>query len=172
MEIIDTIKTRRSIRNFKDTPVEKEKLDQVLEAGIMAPSAKNYQSWEFIVVKDSDKIKNISISSTGRCRFEGVPVMIAVCSDMTRVAGSTEERRNRFSIQDCAAATQNILLAAHSLGLGTCWVGSYDETLVREELNIPGHLRLLTLIPVGYPAEQPLAPERKPLNEVVHEEEF
>ena len=172
MELSEAIKNRRSIRAFQDKKVEPEKLTALLDAAIMAPSAKNQQSWEFIAVKDRAKIEKISVSSSGRCRFDGVPVMIAVCADMNRVAGSTEERRDMFSIQDCAAATQNLMLTAHSLGLGTCWVGSYNADIVRQELNIPEHVRILTLIPLGYPAEQPEAPERKGLAEVVHEESF
>lgn len=172
MELSEAIKNRRSIRQFQDKEVEQEKLDQLLEAAILAPSAKNYQSWEFIIVKDPEKIKKLSVSSTGTCRFEGVPIIIVVCSDMNRVAGSTEERKDRFSIQDCAAATQNILLTAHSLGLGTCWVGSYAPDPVKKELNIPEHVRILTLIPLGYPAETPTAPERNALDAVVHEDSF
>jgi len=172
MELSEAIKNRRSIRQFQDKDVEPEKIKQILEAAIMAPSAKNYQSWEFIIVKNREKIQKMSVSSSGTCRFEGVPVIIVVCSDMNRVAGSTEERKDKFSIQDCAAATQNILLTAHSLGIGTCWVGSYDPDLVRKELNIPEHVRILALIPLGYPDETPTAPERKALEEVVHEDLF
>lgn len=173
MDALDAIKGRRSIRKFLNKDVEQAKLDKILEAATYAPSARNYQSWEFLVIKDKKQIEKIAkLSLPGMGWYSRAPALIIVCADMNRVAGRDEERKNIFSVQDCANATMNLMLAAHSLGLGTCYVGSFNFATLGKELGLPNHIRPLTIVPIGYPAETPQMPARKPLKEVVHFNKF
>ena len=149
MDALQAIRERRSIRSYHSKAVPEDKLTQILEAGRWAPSADNSQPWKFIVVKD-DEVKNQLARAATYGRFLAqTPVAIAVVID---------PRASNHPVEDGAAATQNMLLAAHALGLGTCWIGSYGsdyEVTAKEILGIPRDSRLLSLISLGYPAESP-----------------
>lgn len=175
MEIFDAINNRRSTRSFLDKPVEEEKLNKVLEAATKAPSAGNTQSWEFVVVKDQEPKKKVLLAKNalGQHFIAEAPVIIIVCANKDRSAASYGDRgKSLYCIQDCAAATMNLMLAAHSLGLSTCWVGAFNEAELSKALELPEHIRPLTIIPLGYSDEKPEMPPRKPLEEVVHEEKY
>jgi len=149
MDVLEAIKERRSIRKYEPKAVPEEKLTQILEAGRWAPSAGNSQPWQFIVVRD-EEVKNelARVAAYGRFLAEA-PVAIAVVID---------PRASNHPVEDGAAATQNMLLAAHALGLGTCWIGSYGsgyEDRAKEVLGIPRDKRVLSLISLGYAAESP-----------------
>ena len=149
MDVLEAIKERRSVRKYEPKTVPEEELTQILEAGRWAPSASNAQPWKFIVVRD-EKVKSelARVAVYGRFLAEA-PAAIAVVID---------PQASNHPVEDGAAATQNMLLAAHALGLGTCWIGSYDsayEERAKQVLGIPGDKRLLSLISVGYPAESP-----------------
>ena len=149
MDALQAIKERRSIRKYHPKAVPEDMLTQILEAGRWAPSADNSQPWRFIVVRD-DEVKNQLARAAAYGRFLAqAPVAIAVVID---------PRASNHPVEDGAAATQNMLLAAHALGLGTCWIGSYlsdYEERAKQILGIPGERRLLSLISLGYPAESP-----------------
>lgn len=166
MGIIEIIKSRRSIRKYKQTPVEDEKLNMVLEAARWAPSAGNRQPWEFIVVKDpSIRRKVADIAPYGGFIAEA-PVMIAVVVN--------PEKDPTHCIEDGAIATTHILLAAHALDLGTCWVGAFGsayEDDAKRALGVPPNLRVLSLVSLGYPAEERTS-TRKDLREIVHYETY
>jgi len=166
MGIIEIIKSRRSIRKYKQTPVEDEKLNTVLEAARWAPSAGNRQPWEFIVVKDpSIRRKVADIAPYGGFIAEA-PVMIAVVVN--------PEKDPTHYIEDGAIATTHILLAAHALDLGTCWVGAFGsayEDDAKRVLGVPPNLRVLSLVSLGYPAEERTS-TRKDLKEIVHYEKY
>jgi len=166
MGIIEMIKSRRSIRKYKPTPVEDEKLNMVLEAARWAPSAGNRQPWEFIVVKDpSIRRKIADIAPYGGFIAEA-PVMIAV------VVNPKEDLTHY--IEDGAVATTHILLAAYAMGLGTCWVGAFGTTYendAKRVLCVPQNLRILSLVSLGYPAEERTS-TRKRIMEIVHYEKF
>lgn len=149
MDVLQAIKERRSIRKYELKAVPEEKLTQILESGRWAPSASNRQPWRFIVVRD-EKVKNelARVAVYGSFMAQA-PVAIAVVID---------PQASNHPVEDGAAATQNMLLAAHALGLGTCWIGSYGsgyEERAKEVLGIPRDNRLLALISLGYPAESP-----------------
>jgi len=149
MDVLEAIKERRSIRNYEPKAVPEEKVTQVLEAGRWAPSASNSQPWKFIVVRDEEVRNELARVATYGRFLAQAPVAIAVVID---------PRASNHPVEDGAAATQNMLLAAHALGLGTCWIGSYDsgyEESAKEVLGIAGDKRLLALISLGYPAESP-----------------
>ncbi len=149
---MDTILTRRSIRKFTDKPVTEEQIESILRAAMASPSGYNLQPWDFIVIKDRKILDKINeIHPYAKMTLES-PIAIVVCCD------TSEEKRKDFWVQDCSAATQNILLAAHALGLGAVWCGVYPiEKLIKgfkELLKIPSDVYPLNIIPIGYPAEK------------------
>jgi len=173
MDILNLIKSRRSIRSFKPDPIPKEDLMKVLEAARWAPSAGNCQPWDFIVVTRDDLKRRLAIAALGQFWITEAPVIIVVCANIPRTAWRYGERgRSLYVIQDTAAATQNILLTAHALGYGTCWVGAFDEEEVKRALNIPRDVRPVAIIPLGKPNEKPIAPPRIPLEEIIHWETY
>lgn len=166
---MEAIKERRSIRRFKSDPVPKEVLGRVLDVARWAPSAGNIQARDLIVVKDDEKKKSIAHAALNQMFIAEAPIVIVVCANQERSAYRYGDRgRYLYSIQDAAAATQNLLLAVHAEGLGACWVGAFNEEKVREILEIPKGVRPVTIVPIGYPAEKPTAPSRVSLHDFVH----
>lgn len=158
--VLDNIATRASVRQFKSEPVEKDKITQILKAAMSAPSAMNKQPWRFIVVDDA-ALKNELAQSLPNARMgEKASVVIIVCADMDKtIAGDGKS----FWIQDVSAATQNLLLAAHSLGLGAVWTGLYPTARSQTAaaiLKLPENIVPFALVPVGYPAAD-VAPKDK-----------
>jgi len=173
MDILEAIKGRRSVRAFTDKPVPDEDIMTILDAARQAPSAGNLQPWEFIVVKDAEIKKGLAQAALDQASIEEVSVVIVVCADKSRSSSRYGSRGSTlYCIQDTAAAIQNLHLAAHALGLGTCWVGAFNETEARKLLNAPLNVRPVAIIPVGYPAEKPKPRPRRPLTEIVHRERF
>ena len=149
MDAIEAIMGRRSIRRYRDREVPQDLLGKVLEAGRWAPSASNFQPWKFLVVKDPKLRDELARTATYGKFLSESPVVIAVVIDPWS---------SNHPVEDGAAATMNILLAAYALGLGSCWVGSYNssyEAKARKILRIPDDRRLLSLIALGYAAENP-----------------
>jgi nitroreductase len=149
---LETIFSRRSIRKYTAQPVEPEKLDLLLQAGMAAPSAMNCRPWEFIVVTDQEKLAQLRKRLVFGDR--NAPAAIVVCGNP---ALSTNPAARLFWVQDCSAATENILIAAVGLGLGTVWVGVHPVAkfvkTVRAILSIPGSVTPLCVIYIGYPLE-------------------
>jgi len=152
-QILDTIFKRRSIRVFERKALEKDLLTKLLQAAMAAPSASNSRPWEFVVITDEQILAQL------RARIKygklNAPAVVVVCANL---AIAQNESAYRFWVQDCSAATENGLIAAAGLGLGACWVGAYpkeDEMkTLREILDIPEHVFPLSMIYVGYPAEE------------------
>lgn len=176
MDLLEAIKGRRSIRAYRHRDVSEEIVEKLIDAARWAPSAGNHQPWEFIVVRKPETVKALSNTSDEKF-IEGVPVVIVVCADQEHYPQCWSERarfisKTLWSIQDTAAAIQNILLVAYFLGLGTCWVGGFREQEVKELLKIPHGIRSVAMIPVGYPAHAPLPPKRRTIDQIVHREVF
>jgi|TARA_B100001971_G_C18167463_1_gene525078 SagB-type dehydrogenase family enzyme len=168
MDVFECIRTRRSIRKYKDQPVEWDKIVSVLEAGKFAPSAGNLQNFKFIVVKDEAIRKKMADAAHNQTWMEIAPVHIIICSDPSkskRFYGARGERL--YSIQDCAAVAENMLLVAHSLGLGACWVGSFDEDKIRKVQNLPETIQVHSIITIGYADETPQMPPKYRIEHVV-----
>lgn len=173
MDILETIKTRRSIRKYQNKEVKTETVEKLIEAAGWAPSAGNIQPWEFTIVKDQNIKQKLADAAYGQSFIEEAPIVIVVCADENRIAeGYGDRGKTLYCIQDTAAAIQNIHLTAHSLGLGTCWVGAFSEGEAREILHVPEGIRPVAMIPVGYPAESPQARHRRPLKDIVHHDRF
>jgi nitroreductase len=167
MDIFQVIKDRRSIRKYKDTPVELEKIEQVLDAARLAPSWKNMQCWRFLVLTDPDKrnrvLESFPDDNPGKKAIAMAPVVIVVCADP---AESDVENGIEYFVADTAIAFEHLCLAAHALGLGTCWMGWYDESAIKRSLGIPEGIRIVGITPIGYPDQEPKARPRKELSEI------
>ena len=154
--MLETIMTRTSIRQYTDQPVEKEKIEAMLRAGMAAPTSVNAQPWHFVVVSDKAKLGELAAANPHAGMLKSAPLAIVVCGDMTK---AMEGKGRQFWIQDCSAATENILLAAHAQGLGAVWTALYpmEERMqpVSEALKLPDTLIPLCTVVIGYPAEQP-----------------
>jgi nitroreductase len=169
MDLLRIIKERRSIRAFKvEKAISDADLEQLLEAAIWAPSAGNVQPWKFYVISDAGLKKALVRAAYGQSFIAEAPVVFVVCVELNEASMSYGTRgASLYCIQDTAAAIQNILLMACSMGLGSCWVGAFDEGEAAEALGCPPGQRPVAIIPIGYPAEQPSAPRRKAIKHVV-----
>lgn len=167
MELYEVIKKRRSVRRFDiKKNVTEEQIKKILEAAILAPSSGNTQCWHFVVVRN-EKLKERLSKDAGHQPFIAeVPVVIVVCADHERSSLYGERGVVTYSLQDTAAAIQNILLTVTDMGLAACWIGSFDESGASEILDLPKSIRPLAMLPIGYPAESPSMPKRKPLESV------
>lgn len=158
MDAYQAIVTRRSIRKYLDTPIPSETLDKVLEAAMQAPSAVNKQPWHFVVIDDRELIERIPDIHPHARMATGAPCAILVCGDSQSVHGPG------YIPQDCSASTQNILLAAHALGLGAVWCGVFSrperEDGFRSLLSLPEEIVPFSLVVLGYPDEQKESPRR------------
>jgi nitroreductase len=171
--VLEAIKERRSIRAYTDEEVSEEYVERLIEAARWAPSAGNIQPWAFVVVKDVETKRKLSDAALNQTFIQKASVVIVVCADVTRSSRGYGSRGvHLYSIQDTAAATENILLAAQELGLATCWVGAFRENEVAKAVKAPRNLRPVAIVPVGYPAERPVAPQKRSVNEIVHYETF
>lgn len=166
-ERLKPIFERRSCRNFTDEPIPDEDLKTLMEALRQAPSAGNVQPWRFYVVKDADTRRQLAGAAFGQTFVSDAPVVFVICADADESALSYGERgKTLYYLQDTAAATQNLLLAATALGYGSCWVGAFDEDAAAKALSLPGHLRPVAMVPVGK-GKIPSGPSRrKPADEI------
>jgi len=163
MDLLELIKTRRSVRKYINKPIPWDDISNITDAGRYAPSSGNLQNWKFIVVLDKEKRKAIADASLKQYWMETAPVHIVIISEpqkAERYYGTRGERL--YSVQNCAAAAQNMILEAHNLGLSSCWVGAFDEEMVKRTLRIPAEARPQIILTIGYPAEQPDKPAKLP----------
>jgi nitroreductase len=173
MELLDIIKKRRSIRKFKNVLIEKDKLVKVLEAAHWAPTAGNLQSWKFIIVKDKKAREQVAEAAFNQMWLTEAPVLIVVSAFTDKISRYYGVRGERlYAVQECAAAMENMILEAESLGLATCWVGAFDEQAIKRMLDIPGNLRPQAIIALGYADEIPPMPSKYQLRDVVYFERY
>ena len=164
MDIYELISLRKSVRQFLDKPVPDEILDRLLNAARLAPSAHNQQEWRFVIVKDPGLRKQL-IEAANDQEFVGqAPVVLACCAETdNRVMPCNQAC---YPI-DVAIAIDHITLAAVHEGLGSCWIGAFNEQKVKDILNIPPHIRVVELLPIGYPADpEPVKKYRLPLDKI------
>lgn len=158
MSLHDLILSRRSIREFSERPIEPEKIDKLLEAAMFAPSARNYQPWHFIVIQKRSRLDKLSEIHPYAGMLETATAAILVCADKNL------ESNDSNNAQNSAAATQNILLSAYEDGIGSCWLGVYPRKErmqnISKFVNLPEHILPVTLIALGYPAEEKTRPDR------------
>jgi nitroreductase len=159
MSSINGILSRRSIRRYEAKDIPEEVLRQILEAGRQAPSAANRQPVRFVIVKDHDLLK--VLCDTLFSRFvKYAPVAIVGCADVKSLL------TGKWAVVDAAIAMQNMIISAWTLGVGSCWIGACDEAKVKELLKIPEKWKVVALVTLGYPAEQPKPRRKKPFEEM------
>ena len=174
MPVLDVIKERGSIRRYKDKPIPRSDLLKVLEAARLAQSAANRQPWQFIVVTDKETKEKLVDAAhwpdRPRQNFVGTAAAIIICladPEMSRRVGPF----NGFLI-DLAIAIENMALTAWDLGIGSCWIGAFQEDKVKTLLTVPENLRVVSILTLGYPDEKPKAKRRKSLDEIMHYEKY
>ena len=177
MEFLELSKRRRSIHHFTEDEVTDEEIEYILEAARWAPSAGNAQPWRFIVVKDPENREKVWRATTGipnvtpQNFIRKAPVHIIICTDTTAYKGKQAKiYSDLFCIQDSAAATMNLLLAASYRELGACWVGMFREEALRDSFSIPPNVKPVAVIPVGHTRSKVNIRPRKGLNELVFTE--
>ncbi len=170
MTVQEAIQTRKSVRGYDAAPVEKEKVQRVLEAARLAPSARNRQEWRFVVVTEDAQRKRL-VDAAGNQAFVGeAPVIIVCCAE-------TDHALMHCGLKsypvDVTIAIDHMMLTATEEGLGTCWIGKFEPDKVREICGIPGDIEVVALLPLGYPTD-PAAVEkpRKPIEEIVRYERW
>jgi nitroreductase len=167
--VLGVIKARGSIRSYEGKPIHKQALLDILEAARMAQSAANRQPWEFIVVTDP-AIKKKLIQAAGNQSFVGEAAAVIVCLANPEESASVGPFEG-FLI-DLAIAIENMVLTAWDLGIGSCWIGAYNERKVKELLDVPRNLRVVSLLTLGYPDERAGPKYRKDLDEIVHYQKY
>ncbi len=183
INILDTIRERRSIRNFRGADIPEEAVDALIEALRWAPSAGNLQSRKFYFVFNDDRKRKLAASAgnpdivarmkklvkniLNRNFVSSAPLVVVACIDRRIATRYGDRGVNLYAIQDVAASVMNMMLTAHELGLGTVWVGAFDENAVAEAMDLPGNLRPVALIPTGYPASVPTPTPRMSKEETV-----
>ena len=166
-DIIDAIEERRSIREFEKRDIPNATIGRLLESAHLAPSAGNLEPWKFIVVRQEELKEKLSEAAYGQKSLRSAPVCIVVCAEPSRSAAKYGERgANLYCLQDTAAAAENLLLTATGYGLGSCWVGAFNEEEVQQNLNLDPGLRPVAMIPIGYPAAQVDEIPRRSVGEV------
>ena len=170
MDIYEAIRIRKSVRSFLDRDIEEDKLQRILEAVRLAPSAKNKQEWRFVVVKDRHKREQLARAAHDQTFVGEAPVVIACCAE-------TDKHVMRCGLEcypiDVAIAIDHLTLAAVTEGLGTCWIGSFESERVKQILGIPRQIVVVELLPLGYPQDTAIKEKsRLKLSETVHYEKW
>jgi len=164
MDALEALQTRRSCRAFKPDPIEQAVVEQIVNAGRLAATARNEQPWEFVVVTDAETRRAIAETTDHGPFIAEAPVCIAVLASDTK-----------YYLEDGSAATQNMLVAAHALGLGACWVAGDKKPYaanILKQLGAPAEMKLVALVALGRPSGEPPTPKKRPLADVIHWETF
>ena len=189
MDLFEAVKNRRSIRNYRTDDVDDKAIEKILEAGRWAPSWANTQCWRFIVVRDPGtraeiadtlfgiKLPDKQLDNPAKKAFKVVPAIIVVCAEMGKAGfnprtGDPDTDKGDWLMFDVALAVQNMVLAAHAMGLGTVIVGAFDAPEVEKLLGVPSGYRAVTMFPVGMPDRKGSAPPRKELSEISFKERW
>jgi nitroreductase len=163
MTVFEAISRRYSCRAYQDKGIEQEKMDSILEAARLAPSAKNTQDWRFVVVTDKETKREVADTTNRPEVFEKAGAIVAACSNSDEVMRCGQA----IGPIDVAIALEHIALQATELGLATCWIGSFDADMVRAILDIPADVAIIELMAIGYPADEQKKPQREPIEKIV-----
>ena len=172
MDAIKAIKTRRSIRKYQDKPIPQNIIDDIIECGMNAPSSCNTQPWAFITIKDKNTLLKLSKISQYSSFVSNAPLCIVVCLTPEKLSFNP----NKY--HSVACAVENMLLAIHTYGLGSCWtfVKDFDDSEVEKKakkiLNVPDEVEVICMLPIGYPDEKPIEKNLKTKQQIIHEESW
>ncbi len=169
MDVFSAISGRYSVRGYKETEVEEEKLRKVLEAARLSPSASNRQDWKFVVVKDQDAKKKLARAAFNQSFIAEAPIVIVACGTSPKLMMDCGQPTHTV---DVSIAVAYLILEAYELGLGTCWIGAFKEDEVKRILGVPKDVRVVAMTPLGYPDEPPSPKSRKRLEEIAVFEKY
>jgi nitroreductase len=169
MDVFTVISQRRSVRAYKAVEVEEEKLKKILEAARLSPSASNRQEWKFIIVRSMETRKKLAKAAFGQSFIGEAPVVIVACGTEPKAIMACGQPT--YTV-DVSIACAFMILQAYELGLGTCWIGAFREGEVKKILKIPESVRVVAMIPLGYPDEDPSQRSRKDLDQIICSEKF
>ncbi|OGS20797.1 MAG: nitroreductase [Elusimicrobia bacterium RIFOXYA2_FULL_40_6] len=169
MKVMEAIKNRRSVRKYQNKPIEKEKMNLILEAARLAPSARNRQEWQFVVAQNKQTIEKLSVAANNQAFIAQAAAVIACCGIND---GYIMRCGQPATPIDLAIAIDHMTLKAQEEGIGTCWIGSFFQDQVKMLLGIPEDIPVIELLALGYPAENPEPRNRKNLEEIVHWEKW
>lgn len=172
MDVVECMEGRTSIRSFGPDPVEDSTVEETLRLANLAPSAGNLQARDFIVIKSAQVKKKLAEAAYGQDFVRSAPVVVVFCANLRRIAHYGDRGRALYCLQDVAAAVQNAMLYLHSRGLGSVWVGAFDEEKVREVLEIPSEARPVAILPIGHPSEKGVGRRRISQQELMHREKW
>ena len=172
MDLTTCIEGRTSIRDFKPEPIDDEIVSEALRLANLAPSAGNLQARDFIVVRDITTKKALAEAAFHQDYVRTAPVVIVCCVNLERIKHYQKRGETLYGIQDSAAAIENMLLYLYSKGIGSVWIGAFDEARAVAALSLPKHARPVAIVPVGYPAEEGVRRKRLPQNVIVHQEKW
>jgi nitroreductase/uncharacterized protein YdhG (YjbR/CyaY superfamily) len=175
MDFFKAVERRRSVRKFKPNPISSIDLKKILEAARLAPSGSNRQPWYFIVIRDLETKKLISVAANNQAFIAEADTVIVALGNSSAITSGGKVRRSLTRLphrQDPMIAVEHMVLAATALGYGTCWIGAFDEGKVKEILKVPESLEVITLLPVGVPDENPSARSRKTFSEIFFNESY
>jgi nitroreductase len=169
MEFFEAVEQRHSIRNYSSRPVEREKLDRILQAANLAPSAANLQAYEIYLITKVTHRAALAKAACGQGFILVAPVSLVFCTNPARNAERFGGRgRSLYGVQDATIACTYAQLAATALGLGTCWVGAFDPNAVRRVIRVSAGLEPVAILPIGYQEGEPELKGRRPLGDLVH----
>ncbi len=166
MDTLECIRSRRSVRRFQQRDVELDKVEILLDAARLAPSAGNLQDRKFIVVRDEAAKKRVAEACLQQWWVEAAPIIIVICSEWKQNERMYGPKGERYSQHGAAASAQNVLLAAHDIGLAACWVGAFEDEQLRRHLKIPDDVIPVAVIPVGYADESPKEPPKSGVDQL------
>jgi len=168
LNVLEAIKTRRSVRKYRPEPIPDGDLIKIMKAAQLAPSAGNKQPWRFVVVRDPETKKKLGEIARGQTWISDAGAVVAALA----MDKKSPEVYERWAERDVMTAVEHMVLAAWSLGYGTCWIGAFYEDRVKELLGIPAEMTVINLLPIGVPDESPEARTRRPLEEIFHGERY
>ena len=169
MDVFTAISQRSSVRAYKDTDIEEDKIEKILEAARLSPSSSNRQQWKFIVVKNKETRKKLANAAFGQSFIGEAPVVIVACGTESKAIMACGQPA--YTV-DLSIALSFMILEAWELGLGTCWIGAFKEEEVKKILKIPEHVRVVAMTPLGYPNQPPSQKSRKGLDQIVCLEKY
>ncbi len=164
---MEALAGRRSIRSYKEEPVSKDIVLDLIKAAETAPSAGNLRARKYVIVTNTQIRKTLAVAAYGQSQVETAPLLVVICADVLRSSRRYGDRGSLYSIQDAAAATMCLLLVAYDLGLGACWNGAFDDQIVKDALNLAKDVLPVAILSIGWPAESPRAPPARDQDEVV-----
>ncbi|MFC2169641.1 nitroreductase family protein [Acidobacteriota bacterium] len=171
MSVLEAVRGRKSVRRYKPDPIPEDVLFRILEAVRLSPSGKNLQPWKFILVRDTDLKKKLADASLRQHFMAEAPIIVVACGFPDDCYAHMGRYMKSWPV-DVSIAVEHLILQAQEEGLGTCWIGAFEEEAVKPILNIPKNVKVLALTPLGYPNEEPRPRRRKNLEEIVSYDKF